>query len=246
MKLLLPLVALAWLASTARAEETPAPAPSDSDAAPLSVRVICPQKAIIGELVRITTDTTGDVRELDWSIEPAVSSMLSTKDRRIAYLTTPTPGVYTIEVVVAGKTRGIARHKARIQFAFHDPNAKPQVEGPAGGGSGPVAATAPPDSPEAAKAAAVADVQRWADEIKSPTKARDTMDLITAFKMGRNLAEVKAFFTSTAGSSARNWNPFFKHIEEMLAEMAGKRQIPTDKHLLGFLTNVAASLEGRE
>lgn len=218
------------LARSAAADDATPPPPHASPAAPLSVRIIAPQKAIIGELVRITLDETGDVRERDWSIEPAVASMLFTKDRTVAYLTTPTPGVYTIDVAIAGKERGIARHKAKLEFSFHDPAAKPAV-----------------GKTLAEKAAArdpSAEVRQWASEIQSPTKARDVMDLVTALKMARNIPEAKAFFTSSAGASAAHWAPFWKHLEKLFADLDADGQLPTEANRRGALSNTAKALEG--
>ncbi len=229
------LAACLCLAPEDAASDSP---PSPSNAA-LTVRIVGPKSAFVGQLVRLSLDITGDAREHEWYFASpegkALPEYISNTDKTKMYLTVMEDGTYTFEVitVAADGKRGIVRNKLEIEFTYKNSERVALAK----------KAIGTPSIEDQFKAAV--------RKVNSPTKIRDLTDIVTALRSSRSVAEVRTNFTRIAGTRAPAWNSFFVDTDAIMATLRQQGLLEPvegevkDQRIVNTLQNAAAVLEAK-
>lgn len=197
------------------------------------VPVASGERIVLGRMVYLTAEETGDVRERVWWIEPTVADFEPSADAKTAVFTSPSPGTYKVFVVSVGRQLGVVRAEAEIELEFHRPVGDPP-------------AAAAPAASAAAKAETVGPVQRVRDAlatVKSANKDVERRHLATVLRASRSLPEARANAMQSFGAVGKDWAEFFKLVEELFADFDRAGQTPTAAHVKGALNSVAKVIE---
>jgi len=213
----------------------------DKPAAPnaqLSMEIIGPPNAFVGQLVKIHLEISGDARESEWffSSPPGKSppEYVLSSDKARGFLTVMEDGVYGIEVITVGKERGIIRKRLAIEFTYKNAEKVAVAK-------------------KATKAPVIDDqIKAAIQAVVSDDKVKEIGELVTSFRSARSLSEARNNFIKIAGQRAPKWNSFFAKIDQIFGQLKAEGLLvpaegeAKDQKYVNTLQNISLILEGEQ
>lgn len=225
-------------------EEQPRPNVLTPAPPPLEIRIVGPVDSLVGDMVELTAETTQDVTQFAWSIQPPVRGLIVMDGGTKAVFANRDAGDYLIICSTANAVGQVAH--ATMPFTLRP---------------------APPENPLTVESLAEANpppdlrdlIRRWAAEVVTNNKRGEASAVATSFRNVATLLQTgkiamhqdadplyeveRAAEQSMGPQNFAKWESFFRRVRDFLHPLNVRGHIVSPAQYANTFNNLAREIE---